>query len=503
MAEWILGVGNQKSIRDIIALCEKELVEKEGLPRKIVARAPSIEITAERDEFESEFERYKVKANVKGRALELMQTLAKDCGDLCSLTEEEGCWTLVLPVDGKKDPDKVKETVDKFHTSIPLPEVWRLHGEKYRLDHISTELLFQAMVEYKASDVHVSPGYPPVFRVDGEMRTSDLLGKLSSAQINALIREVASDRDWQDFQENRQASFNFHQVGLGYSRVSCFIKAGAPHCTFRFLPERIPSFEELRIPTELMEQLSTMHHGLVLLTGMTGSGKSTTVAAMVDYINSNHTSHILTIENPVEYVHHNKKSVVSQRNTGSDTPSFFSAVTGALRHDPDVIVIGEMRDADTIRSAISAAATGHLVISTLHSNTASEVVNRVVSFFDPVERDLVKLQLRDCVRCIICQRLVPKIGGGRIPTIEVLFNDIKPINDSILEGNTDAIRVGMQQTVSHSWLFENYLFKLYKQGIITLEMAHTYATDVSILDQMLMGTYSVPRLDSIKHLGAH
>jgi twitching motility protein PilT len=120
-----------------------------------------------------------------------------------------------------------------------------------------------------------------------------------------------------------------------------------------------------------------------------------------------------------------------------------------------------------------------------------------------VERDLVKLQMRDCVRCIICQRLVPKIGGGRVPTIEVLFNDIKPINDSILDGNTDAIRIGMQQTVSHSWLFETYLYKLYKQGVITLEMAHNYATDESILDQMLMGTYSVPRLESIKHLGAH
>ncbi len=503
MAEWILGVGNQKGIREIIAMCETELVEKEGLPRKIVARAPSIEITAERDEFEGEFDTFKIKANVKGRALEAMQALTKESGDLCSLTEAEGCWVMAIPAEGKKDPEKVRELIDKFHLQIPLPEVWRLIGEKFRLDHISTELLFQAMVEYKASDVHVSPGYPPVFRVDGEMRTSDLLGKLSSAQIMAMIREVASDRDWQEYLEKKQSSFNYHQVGLGYSRVSCFIKSGAPHCTFRFLPERIPSFEELRIPPELMEQLSTMHHGLVLLTGMTGSGKSTTVAAMVDYINSHHTSHILTIENPIEYVHHNKKSVISQRNTGSDTPSFFAAVTGALRHDPDVIVIGEMRDADTIRSAISAAATGHLVISTLHSNTASEVINRVISFFDPVERDLVKLQMRDCVRCIICQRLVPKIGGGRVPTIEVLFNDIKPINDSILDGNTDAIRIGMQQTVSRSWLFETYLYKLYKQGVITLEMAHNYATDESILDQMLMGTYSVPRLESIKHLGAH
>ena len=220
----------------------------------------------------------------------------------------------------------------------------------------------------------------------------------------------------------------------------------------------------------------------------------------MDWINTNFTDHIITIENPIEYVHTNKKSIMSQRNLGADVNSFNDAVTGALRHDPDVIFIGEMRDSDTIRSAINAAATGHLVISTLHSNTASEVVNRIVSFFDPVERDLVRLQLRDCLRCVICQRLVPRVSGGRIPALEMLFNDIKPINDGIVEGDTDGIRIGMQQTVSHSFLFEEYLLKLYKTGQVDLEHAQTFTTDQSIFDQMVMGTYSVPRLDSLKAL---
>jgi twitching motility protein PilT len=252
-----------------------------------------------------------------------------------------------------------------------------------------------------------------------------------------------------------------------------------------------------------MEELAKLHHGLVLVTGMTGSGKTTTTAALIDYINTNKAVHILTIENPVEYVHRNKKAVVSQRGLGIDVGTFNLAVTGALRHDPDVIVIGEMRDPDTIRAAINAAATGHLVISTLHANTASEVVNRVVSFFDPVERDLVKLQLRDCVRCIICQRLVPRVGGGRLPALEILFNDIKPINDAIVEGDTDGIRIGMQQKISHSIIFEEYLFRMHKEGKIDLENARTFATEKSILDQMLMGTYTTPRLDSIKAAGAH
>ena len=354
------------------------------------------------------------------------------------------------------------------------------------------------MVQYKASDVHLFPGSPPVFRVDNKTQESKLIGALSAHQIRSLIREIAADRYWDEFERDYQTSFNYHQTGLGYARVSAFIKNSAPHCTFRFLPEKIPSFVELNVPPDTMVQLGKLHHGLVLITGMTGSGKSTTMAALVDWINANKALHILCIENPVEYVHTNKKAVISQRSTGADVRNFFDAVTGALRHDPDVIVIGEMRDPDTIRAAINAAATGHLVISTLHSNTASEVVNRVVSFFDPIERDLVKLQLRDCIRCVMCQRLVPRIGGGRVPALEFLFNDIKPITDAIIAGNTDALRIGMQQTVSHSFLFEEYLYKLYKKKIINLENAREFATDVSVLDQMLMGTYSVPRLDSIK-----
>ncbi|MCA9781911.1 MAG: Flp pilus assembly complex ATPase component TadA, partial [Candidatus Eremiobacteraeota bacterium] len=181
--------------------------------------------------------------------------------------------------------------------------------------------------------------------------------------------------------------------------------------------------------------MAALHRGLILVTGMTGSGKTTTVAALLDWINANRTCHILTIENPIEFVHTNKKSILSQRNLGSDVESFHDAVTGALRHDPDVILIGEMRDPDTIRAAINAAATGHLVISTLHANTAAEVVNRIVSFFDPVERDLVKLQLRDSLKCVINQRLVPKIGGGRVPALEMMLNDVKAIADGIMEGS--------------------------------------------------------------------
>jgi twitching motility protein PilT len=201
----------------------------------------------------------------------------------------------------------------------------------------------------------------------------------------------------------------------------------------------------------------------------------------------------------VEYVHVNKRSVVSQRDIGVDVANFEEGVRGALRHDPDVIVIGEMRDPDTIRAAINAAATGHLVISTLHASTASEVVSRVVSFFDPVERDLVKLQLRDALKCVICQRLVRKAGGGRRPALEFLFNDTKHIADGILTGDTLAIKVGMQQDASASFIFEKHLYDLVKADLITKDQGREFSSDRSIFDQMLLGTYVIPSVETMLH----
>lgn len=502
MAEFVLGVGTQKSLRNVLTAGEKELTRTQGSPRKLTARAGPVEVIAERTDFKGDFENFSIKFRGGGESLEHLKSTAESLSDICHLSSEDTWHTVKCDRHDGVELARVQEAVDKLSTCFKLPEVWRFVGDKFRVEHISPEMLFQAMVQYKASDVHLSPGQPPIFRVDSQTRQSELMPALSGAQILALLREIAPERDWTEFQENQQCSFNYHQLGLGYSRVSAFIKTGAPHVTLRFLPEVIPSFEDLNVPRQQMEQLADLHHGLVLVTGMTGSGKTTTVAALVDWINTNKNIHILTIENPVEYVHFNKRSVVSQRCLGLDVANFNLAVTGALRHDPDVIVIGEMRDPDTIRSAINAAATGHLVISTLHANTASEVINRVVSFFDPVERDLVKLQLRDCIRCIICQRLVPKIGGGRLPALEIMFNDIKAINDAIVEGDTDGIRVGMQQKISHSILFEEYLHKLYKDGKIDLEHAREFCTEQSILDQMIMGTYTVPRLDSIKEARA-
>jgi len=500
MASFVLGTGQRQTVRNILRLTEGVIIKTEGNPRKIRLWTEWIEIEARRRDYRGDFEYYQLRlSRDRQEERENLEKVSAEFQDLIEVAEdEEGDVLIWCPRRGAAFSPRVLEAMNKLSIAIKLPEVWHAEGSDFRVDPISVEMLFHAMVQYRASDLHLSPGLNPVFRIDNETRHSELLNPLSAAQIRQLIREIAPLGFWEEFEQYKQTSFHFHQAGVGYARVSAFIKNGAPHCTFRFLPEKIPSFEELNVPPEQMRQLAMTHRGLILVTGMTGSGKTTTVAALIDWINANRSVHILTIENPVEYIHANKKSIISQRNLGGDVGSFSEAITGALRHDPDVILIGEMRDPDTIRSAINAAATGHLVISTLHSNTSAEVVNRVVSFFDPSERDLVRLQLRDCLRAVICQRLVPRKGGGRIPALEFLFNDIKPINDGILKGDTDLIRIGMQQTVSHSILFEQYLHRLYKEGKIELEVAREYATDVSILDQLLIGTYSVPRLDSIK-----
>ena len=500
MSEFVLGTGLQESARKIIELVEHQLVRTEGIPRQVTAKAPECEIVAEREDYEGPFTRFNLRLQLPPKKMAEFDAAAEAAKAHCAVSRD-GNWTLITcPVEeGAAADDAALDALDALTKTVKLPEVWRVEGGGYRIDRISTELLFQAMIQYKASDVHLSPGSQPIFRIDSQTRTSDLMGDLSARQIRALVHEIADDKHWEEFERDLQTSFNFHQIGLGYSRVSAFTKSGATHCTFRYLPEVIPSFDDLHIPNDTMTQLADLHRGLLLVTGMTGSGKTTTVAALIDWINTHKHLHILTIENPIEYVHEDKKSIISQRSLGSDVESFDMAVTGALRHDPDVILIGEMRDSDTIRSAINAAATGHLVISTLHANTASEVVNRVVSFFDPVERDLVKLQLRDCLQCVICQRLVPRKGGGRLPALEILLNDVKSITDGIIAGDTDMIRIGMQQTVSHSFLFEHYLHKLYKDGEIDLEQGQEYSTDESIFNQMTMGTYSVPRLEGVKH----
>lgn len=501
MRELVLGCGHQKSLWTIVNIADEQLRSIHGSPRKMVIRSKMLSVEASRPDYEGEFHRFVIHylqppANLIESVKRIEAICASQLAD-CRVSQANGILEVECGPGADGDIAKAHTACDALSDALPLAVTWRVHGEEYRSQPLSSESLFRAVTKFKSSDIHLCPGAPPIFRVDSSLRRSDKFAPLSSTQILALIEEMAPDKNWRDFQEKQQCSFIFHQVGLGYSRVSAFMKSGTPHCTLRFLPESIPTFEDLKIPAESMQRLAKLHFGLILVTGMTGSGKSTTVASLVDWINQHRAAHVLCIEEPVEFVHKSKKAIVSQRDVPEDVGSFADAVKGALRHDPDIIVIGEMRDPETIRAAINAAATGHLVISTLHSGTAYECVNRIVSFFDPIERDLVRLQLRDALKCVICQRLLPKLSGGRQVALEFMFNDIKYINDAILAGDTAGIKIGMQQNSSSSFVFEDHLFRLQKQDIISWDTAHEFASDAGMLDQMHLGTYTIPPLDSM------
>lgn len=494
MAELVAGIGHQKSLLKVAAITDKELRKRRGIAKRLVASSDGIQFEAHRADFDADYDQFTIRLAPDGLNTEQLIQSAAALGPACTHRQDAESLTFEFNGDGTSDGQAARDALESFSHHLTLPEIWRFDGSEYRADAVDVEMLFKGLLQYKASDIHLTPGQKPIFRVDNKIAISEITGPLSSAQILDLIRRIAPPRYWEEFQKHNQTSFGYHQTGLGYARASAFIKRGAPHLTFRYLPERIPSFEDLHMPQEIMEKLAKTHNGLVLIAGMTGSGKTTTVAALIDWINRNRNCHILTIEDPVEYVHENKRAFISQRSLGEDVETFAEAVEGALRHDPDVILVGEMRDADTIRSAISAASTGHLVLSTLHANNAYGVVNRIVSFFDPVERDLVRQQLVDSLRCVICQKLVPKKGGGRVPALEVLFNDVKSISKAIVAGDTLAIRIGMQQTLSASMLFELYLHQMYEKGLINVETAKESAPDLDMFDQILMGTYSVPRM---------
>ncbi|MCS7468231.1 PilT/PilU family type 4a pilus ATPase [Stieleria sp. ICT_E10.1] len=497
MAEKIIGVGQQSDLAVIAEIIEAEIRRTYGGAKLIAARASGIEMQAQRKGFDGPFDSYKIRISADPETLAALGESAQSFPPNAAVTEEEGVFCiefLKVAHHSAASMDAVKEISGK----LLLPDVWRFQGERFRREVLRPHRLMEAMVKFRASDLHLYPDADPVFRVDNAIRRSDLRHPLTADQITAFIKELAPEKDWNEYLEHSQCSFRYHQIGVGFARVSAFIRGGVPHCTLRFLPEVIPSFDELQIPSDVMKKLGGLHFGLVLVTGMTGSGKSTTVASLIDWINQNQARHILTIEDPIEYAQVNKKSIVSQRQVGEDVESFNEAVRAALRQDPDVIFVGEMRDSDTIRSAISAAATGHLVISTLHANTASEVITRIVSFFDPIERDLVRLQLRDCVKCIICQRLVAKSNGGRVPALEFLFNDTKQIADCILSGDAQGIRAGMQQVMSESFIVEKYLVDLAKQDVITHDEAVAHAANHDTFEQMWHGNYAPPTIDSIK-----
>lgn len=274
-------------------------------------------------------------------------------------------------------------------------------------------------VQNKASDLHLSAGLPPMIRVDGDIRRIDM-PPLEHKVVQALIYDVMSDRDRKDYEEFLEKDFAFEIPNLARFRVNAFNQSRGAAAVFRTIPNKIQSMTELGLP-KIFEEIATYHRGLVLVTGPTGSGKSTTLAALVDHINTHRAGHIITIEDPIEFVHHSKKSVINQRELYSHTHGFSEALRSALREDPDVILVGELRDLETIRLALTAAETGHLVFGTLHTSSAAKTIDRLVDVFPAGEKDMVRTMLSESLKAVISQTLLKKVGGGRVAALEIMI----------------------------------------------------------------------------------
>ena len=281
-----------------------------------------------------------------------------------------------------------------------------------------TELLaFSA--KQGASDLHLSSGLPPMIRVDGDVRRINL-PPMEHKQVHALIYDIMNDKQRKDYEEFLETDFSFEVPGVARFRVNAFNQNRGAGAVFRTIPSRVLSMEDLGMG-EVFKKISDVPRGLVLVTGPTGSGKSTPLAAMLDYINSNKYHHILTIEDPIEFVHESKKCLVNQREVHRDTLGFSEALRSALREDPDIILVGEMRDLETIRLALTAAETGHLVFGTLHTTSAAKTIDRVVDVFPAEEKSMVRSMLSESLQAVISQTLLKKIGGGRVAAHEIMI----------------------------------------------------------------------------------
>jgi len=330
-----------------------------------------------------------------------------------------------------------------------------------------------------SSDVHLKVGLPPIFRIDSALYPVKNLPRFTPEVLSGMIFGLMTEAQKKKFREDHEIDLSYGVKGLGRFRVNVFQQRGTLGAVLRIIPMNVKSPEELHLP-KVIEKLGEQRRGLILVTGTTGSGKSTTLASMIDYINSTRTAHIITIEDPVEFLHRDKKSVITQREVGFDTLNFSGALRSSLRQDPDVILVGEMRDMETIEIAITAAETGHLVLSTLHTLDAKETINRIVSVFPPHNQHQIRLALSGVLKGVVSQRLVVRADGkGRVPAVEVMVSTSR-IRECIAEADKlkeipDAIAAG--HTMYGMQTFDQSLMALLKGDLITYDDAMKNATN--------------------------
>jgi twitching motility protein PilT len=324
-------------------------------------------------------------------------------------------------------------------------------------------------VKSKASDLHLSAGVPPMIRVDGDVKRVNMPA-LAHKDVHSMVYDIMNDKQRKDFEEFLETDFSFEIPKLARFRVNAFNQMRGAGAVFRTIPSIIQTLEDLKCPA-IFRDISMYPRGIVLVTGPTGSGKSTTLAAMIDYINDNKPDHILTIEDPIEFVHESKRCLINQREVHKDTLGFSEALRSALREDPDVILVGEMRDLETIRLALTAAETGHLVFGTLHTSSAAKTMDRIIDVFPAQEKEMVRAMLSESLRAVISQALLKRVGGGRIAAHEIMIGT-PAIRNLIREGKVAQMYSSIQTGVKEGMqTLDQCLQELLTKGVITKEEA--------------------------------
>jgi len=349
--------------------------------------------------------------------------------------------------------------------------------------------LLKAMVARRASDVHLQVGSPPIGRVDGKL-VPFASRPFTPEETRTIARTLLNADQWEEFEYRHELDFAYSVAGVARFRCNIFRQRGSVGIVMRIISDAIPSFEALGLPAELLTTFAANERGLILATGPTGSGKSTTLASIVDHINRTYAYNVITIEDPIEILHRNQRALVVQREVGTDTADFKNALKYAMRQDPDVIMIGEMRDKETVEAALTAAQTGHLVLSTLHTLDAIRTVNRIIDFFPPHERDQIRILMAESLVGILSQRLLPRADGvGRVLAVETLVNT-PLIRDYIKDDSkTPLIKDAMlEDNIRGMKTFDQHLVELYKAGLIALDEATSAATSPHEFKLMLTRT---------------
>ena len=353
-------------------------------------------------------------------------------------------------------------------------------------ENIRIENLLEECVRTKASDLHIQVGLPPILRIDGALQPVSGYAALDEPTVEQLVFATLEEDQKQILIKDKEFDYSFSFGDLGRFRVNAFHEKGNLAAAFRLIPNQIQSIAELGMPP-VVTSFADFPRGLVLVTGPTGSGKSTTLAALVDKINSEKACHIITIEDPIEFTHKSKRSVVVQREVHYDTYSFSAALRSALREDPDVVLIGEMRDLETISAAITIAETGHLVFATLHTNSASQSIDRMIDVFPPHQQPQVRSQLSNILMGICAQRLVPAIGGGRVVAAEILVAN-PAVRSVIREGKTHQLDTIIQTGADQGMqTMDRTLVKLVQTGVITHDSAREFAVDLQEFERLSRG----------------